>query len=115
MPKNDLVLEKLTEISERLVRVETRVDFISDDMKDVKAQDLIQNKLLDEHIAGVNSVKELVKVESEKRDLIQAQNDERLKKIETPYKFIQVNKAALIWVGGICSALAGIAKLIGLF
>lgn len=114
MPKTDPVLEKLTEISERMARVETRVDYISEDMKEVKAQDLIQNRLLDEHIAGVNSLKQLVEIEGQKRDIIQKETDARLKKIESPLKFIQVNKAAIIWIGGICSAIAGIAKLFGL-
>lgn len=115
MSKIDPVLEKLTEMSERMARVETKVDFLSEDMKEVKAQDLIQNKLIDEHIAGVNSLKQLIQIESAKFEVYKTETDARLKILEFPFKFIQTNKKALVWIGGICSALAGIAKFAGLF
>lgn len=115
MSKQDLLLEKMTEVAERTARVETKVDFLKEGLEKVEAQDLIQNRLIDEHIAGVKSLHKIIEIESAKFEVYKQETDARLQKIETPYKFIQINKAALLWIGGVCSALAGIAKLVGLF
>ncbi len=115
MSKDGTILEKLMEISERIAVVETKVDRVSEDMSEVKAQDEIQNRLLAEHIAGVETARQMIALEKEKRISEVADLDSRLQVIETPKKIISGLKTALLWIGGIAGAVVSIAKFVGLF
>lgn len=115
MSKSDPVLDKLIEISERLAVVETSVGFMQVDMAEVKHQDQIQNSLLAEHIAGVETARQMIALEKQTRQEKFTELDERLTAVEAPKKAIMGAKTVLLWVGGIAGAVVSIAKFVGLF
>ena len=49
------VLEKISEISERSVRIETKLTSVEREMEYIKDEDKRQNELLAQHILGVKS------------------------------------------------------------
>jgi hypothetical protein len=115
MLKSEPILDKLTEISERLAVVETHIGYLSVDLAEVKQQDMIQNRLLEEHIAGVETARQLIAMEKQTRTGQIEDLDLRITTVEFFPKFVQNFKIIILWVGGIATALVGIAKFIGLF
>jgi len=78
------------------------------ELKNLKEEDQVQNKLLKEHMAGVNTLKDM------RSDDLKAA-DERFSKLEENKKFLKKLKSILIGVGAVAATLVGIAKVFKLF
>lgn len=123
------ILEKISEVREGVSVLENEVKHIKDDMSDTKRelfaiqqQDLKQNQLLAEHIQGVQTAQARLNLEIEtrkqERELIEKQIadlDDRLKKAEFLPRLADQVRTAIIWIGGIATAVVAIAKLLKLF
>lgn len=71
----------------------------------INDQDEIQNKLLDQHIEGVNTLKKMFEVH-EQQDIA------RFQKIEEPRRAIKYVTKLTLWLGGLGTAAMGIVELI---
>lgn len=116
------IFEKLSEVSDRTSRIETRCSVMEEDIRHIKAEDAEQNRLLAEHIQGVKQNAQRLTLEQEARrahdqklDLKLKAQDERLKSIEVVPKFFQVLKTVALYVTTIGGAVAIVTKLMHLW
>jgi xylose isomerase len=121
MPNQDdkflLLLEKISEISERTVRMETEQKNMKEDLEEVKRQDIKQNELLAEHIAGVDTQAKRLDNEIEIRKSIQEETmsiKSRVERLEEAPKFRATMKQYIIFAATLLSALVAVAKLLKL-
>lgn len=78
------------------------------ELKRINELDDVQNRLLDQHIEGVNTLKKMYEAH-------EADDLERFQKLEAPRRWAQFTVKVFITVGSIAAAVAGIAKLLQLF
>jgi len=78
------------------------------ELRGINDQDAIQNKLLDQHIEGVNTLKEIFQ-QHEKNDV------ERFQKLEEPRKFSKWAVGVLLTLGSVVGSIAAIGKHLGWF
>ena len=116
------ILNKVSDVSERLVAVESQCQTMQKDISYIKEEDAQQNKLLAEHIEGVKTNKQRLDLEVEKNEdyrvkskEIFRQHNERLDSLETPGKVMKALKSAAGWIITIGSAGALIAKWLKLW
>jgi len=110
-----LLLEKISEIGERTVRMEVNQENMKEDLEEVKRQDIHQNKLLDEHIRGVQTAQARLDNEIQARKLMEEQQGllkSRVDLLETGPKFRATLKQYLIGIGGVAGAMVAIFKLL---
>ena len=120
------ILEKISEVREDMGILKSEVAHLKEGMGETKIklaaieqQDIQQNRLLDEHIAGVETANERLNLEiearKEEKELIQKQIadlDKRLKKAEfVPVLFSSLRKS-LKWLSGFVLAAGTIAAAI---
>lgn len=86
-------------------KVDLHIQKTEYELKGIREMDDIQNKLLDQHIEGVNTLK-LIHDEHVK------ENNIRFSKLEEPRKFLKTMTRIVLWLGGIGTAAIGIAELI---
>lgn len=109
MPLDDkmlILLEKISEVSERTARIEERQTIMQQDVNSIKLEDAEQNRLLAEHIAGVRTNQARLDVEIENR----RQLESRVDKLEEPSKFLITLKKYAIYIVVVGGALAAIIK-----
>lgn len=120
------ILDKITDISIQIGKLETRIDSISDDLEQIKIEDSKQNQLLAEHIAGVKTNTARLNEEIEMRKFLVEQlkkdNDDKHDKLEHKIKdieffttFIKSSYQVIKWGGAISASIAAITKVIGLW
>jgi uncharacterized protein YlxW (UPF0749 family) len=129
MSQNDeyiKIVESLGDIKASIVKVETQVQGIEEDIKGIKIEDAEQNRLLAEHIAGVQTNQARLDLEIKTRDKLIQQHEnkfqERHKELETRLEVVEFLPKTLkgmgkiiMWLGGIAGATVAIAKLVGFF
>jgi SPX domain protein involved in polyphosphate accumulation len=82
--KFSIILEKLSEVGERIAKVEVTTQLMSKDLDVIKAEDRLQNTLLDTHIQGTIANTSRLNLEIEAREKF----DARLKKVEKIPQFM---------------------------
>ena len=122
-PKNEDILSLLKSIDaksckthESLAGLDKKLDLhiqkTEFELKRINEQDEHQNRLLDEHIAGVNTLKELLEAHDRKDEV-------KFAKLEAPQKWwkmtSRITVKLVVSVGAIAGALAGIAKFFNWF
>ena len=111
-----LVIEELKALSENqkntrdcINRLDTRLSLHSQKMeyeiKKINKLDEDQNKSLDKHIEGVNTLKAM---HSDLKDEI----DARLDRLEQPRKLLKLLQKVIIYASGIASLAYGVLKLL---
>jgi len=130
MSQNDSFLQgiydKLTEISERSASVETTVDYIKEELDEVKAdlkiikqEDFEQNKLIAAHISGVRTVSERLNEEkrvraeelAEIKKLKLPELEKRISDLEQPKIFFNGLKTIALYVAAISGAIITVLNL----
>lgn len=109
----ELLLNKLLDKAEdstiKLANLDKKIDLhiqkTEYELQRINEMDEVQNRLLDEHISGVNTLKDI-------HVLYAKATDARLEVLETPRKWIQNSFKILIVIGAISGAIAGITKLL---
>lgn len=117
MPQDDnkflLILEKLSDISERTARMEVEQKNMKEDLEEVRKQDSVQNQLLAEHIKGVETQAQRLDNEIQTRKLMEEEQKSiksRVEKLEEPKKFLSTAQKYLVWVAAVGGAIAAILK-----
>lgn len=124
-----LILEKISDVKESVGVLKNEFSHMKEDLKGVKEelnavteQDKHQNKLLDEHIAGVRTAMEMLQLEKTSRlqdsELVQKQIEElnaRIKRAEFLPNFAVSLKKILVWTAGFLVACGTIAKYLHWF
>lgn len=110
-----ILIDKISEISERTVRMETNQDNMKEDLEEVKRQDVKQNELLAEHIKGVQTAQARLDNEIQARKLMEEQQlliKNRVELLEAGPKFRATLKQYVIGGGAIAAAIVAIFKLL---
>lgn len=108
-----LILEKLSDISERTARMEVNQSNMKDDLEEVKRQDVHQNRLLAEHIAGVET--QALRLDNEiqiRKDLKEEQDNlkSRVAALEEPSKFLYNLKKYTLYIAALGGGILAIMK-----
>lgn len=107
-----LILDRISEVSERTARMETKMDVMEKDIEFIKEEDRKQNELLDQHIQGVKTNTSRLEEEKRARELAEIQLKKRVDKLEESPKFWGALKTRVLQAGGIAAALYTILKLL---
>jgi hypothetical protein len=99
-----LILDKMTEISERTAKIEQRCNSIEDSVKEIKEEDKEQNRLLAEHILGTTTNKERLEIEIQNRQ----QLEHRIRKLEKIPNFLSTLKMIVVYSAAIIGGIGGI-------
>lgn len=109
-----VLLDKISEISERTARMEVTqdhmkqdLDRMKDDIEVIKKEDAVQNQLLAEHIAGTVANTNRLELEIKARQDLEA----RISKLEETPKFLSFTKKIAQYVAIIVGAAIAIKKL----
>jgi hypothetical protein len=118
-PKNDdnllLILGKLSEISERTARIETKQEYMQADIETIKVEDARQNVLLAEHIQGTVTNRQRLNLEIKAREDVeraQAELTSRVSKLEEAPKFLENLKKYAKWITVVAGAILVLIKLL---
>lgn len=112
-----MILDKISEISERTARMEVEQNHIKEDLEEVKRQDIEQNKLLAEHIQGVKLAQARIDNEIEIRRALEAKQaavESRVEKLEESPKFKAMLKKYILGLGAIAGVIVAILKILKL-
>ncbi len=118
MSKNDLntsILEKVISISERCIKIEADLANMREDISEIKVQDTIQNKLLDEHIAGVNINRARLDVEVQNRKDALQSIEKRLTNVEFVPNLFKNLKKSITWIAGLVTSIGIVTKYFNLW
>jgi superfamily II helicase len=114
------------ETSECFVQLDKKLDLhiqkTQHELEKINTLDLHQNDLLDQHIRGVNTIKDMhvshreetkqqIEIMSQKLDLQRQETVARLETLEKPYDLVKYAGKVLTWVGAIAGSLYAILKL----
>jgi hypothetical protein len=118
-PKNDdnllLILGKLSEISERTARIETKQEYMQADIETIKVEDARQNVLLAEHIQGTVTNRQRLNLEIKAREDVERAQLElasRVSKLEEAPKFLENLKKYAKWITVVAGAILVLIKLL---
>lgn len=106
-----ILIDKISEIGERTARMEAEQKNIKEDLEEVKRQDAIQNKLLDEHIKGVETANARLDNEIEIRKAIQSEFknlNTRVGSLEETPKFLKSLKKVVLYIAATGGAITAI-------
>ena len=117
--ENEKHLEILGKISSQvadtqvcLEKLNNKVDLstqkLQSEIEKINQLDEQQNKILDEHIAGVNTLKEM-------HTLQKNEVGARLKDLEKPREWLKMTRKGILWLGGLAAAVMTILKLLEVF
>lgn len=102
-------LESRVEMSQNFAKLDKKVDLhiqkTEYELEGIHKQDGIQNKLLDEHIAGVKTLTAI-------HDLHVKENEDRFGKLEEPRKFLKTLGKIFVACGAAGGAIAGVTELL---
>ena len=113
-------LQMLTE------QIKNHIDVTSEELKTINRLDSEQNsilaaqqKSLDIHIEGVNTLKKLYisHREDNKKELklLRQEMNARLEALEMPYDYIKFSGKVFTWCAGALGVIAGVLKIIGMW
>lgn len=103
--QRDARTENMKAFSDLDKKVDLHVQRTEYELKSIHEQDAIQNKLLDQHIEGVNTLKRIY-------DAHDASNNARFSELEKPRQYLKTTTKLLLWLGGIGTAAMGILELV---
>lgn len=86
-------------------KVDLHIQKTEYELAKINTQDEIQNQLLDLHIAGVNTLREIHQEHVK-------ENNSRFSKLEEPRKFIKTATRVVLWAGGIGTAVVAVVELL---
>lgn len=114
--KLDKLMDKVGDMAERMVRMETRSEIMERDVQSIKEQDVRQNELLAEHIRGVETQAERLDEEKAARKKETKELDGRVEILEEwpklRSKLFSGSKKVAYWIIAIASAAGIVAGLI---
>ena len=121
---------KVDAVSEKL---NNHVDLTTLELKRINELDAQQNFLLDKHIEGVNTLKEMhlahrmetfeqislfkesLVMQKQDMEMKQKEIDERIKAIEKPFDLVKYAGKVIVWVSAVGTGLLGVLKALKWF
>lgn len=108
------LMNKLTEVSERTARIETKQEAIECRLGKIEEEDAQQNKLLAEHIEGTIQNRQAIQNEKERREAL-ANAHEKLKgrvdRLETAPKVKKFLADKIMWIALVAGGIAAVLLL----
>ncbi len=104
MPKDDMlfkIFEKVSEVSEKVGKVETRCENMEADIRTIKEEDGKQNELIAEHISGVKTNTARLELEIQNREDQNIEIEKRLDVVEEPRKVFNAIKKIAIFISAV--------------
>ena len=102
------ISDQVTDQGKILTKLDKKVDLniqkVEYELSNIHETDQVQNKLIEEHISGVQTLQGIY-VEHKK------ENDVRFEALEAPRKWLKTTKKILLVLGSIAAAVFGILKL----
>lgn len=106
--------ETATSFSSLDKRLELHIQKTEYELSRINDQDEVQNKLLDQHIEGVNTLKAMHMTHIEENNKQFGQVDQEIEKLKEPKKVVTAVIKTVLLSGAVVTALFGILKLIAL-
>lgn len=105
-------------------KLDSHVDSTAQELKRINDLDNEQNRILDKHIEGVNTLKDMhvahrvemiaqIDLMKQNLELQKRETEARIQAIEKPFEFFKYAGKVLIWVGSAAGAIAAIMALFG--
>lgn len=108
------IMNKLTEVSERTARIETKQEAIECRLGKIEEEDARQNDLLDAHIEGTVQNREAIKNETSRREAL-ANAHEKLKgrvdRLELSPKVKKFLSDKIMWIALVAGGIAAVLLL----
>lgn len=92
-----LILDRISEVSEKQVRIETKMEGVQEELKNIATQDEKQNQLLAEHIQGTIANTKRLNLEIEARAVLES----RVNKLEKVPQFMGSLYKILVYLGAV--------------
>ena len=120
------ILQKLSEIGERVVRLDERYESVQRELNDIHQEDKRTNLLLEEHIRNTKTNTERLTLEIEARKEAAEANAEyqqivitRLSKLEKYPQFFKSTKEIAVWIAKVSAPISIVAgaltKILGMW
>lgn len=103
--QRDARIENMKAFSDLDKKVDLHIQKTEHELRSINELDKVQNKLLDQHIEGVNTLKKIY-------DAHESSNNARFSELEKPRQFLTTATKMVLWLGGIGTAVMGILELI---
>ena len=105
-------------------KLDSHVDATAVELRRINDLDNEQNRILDKHIEGVNTLKDMhvahriemiaqLDIMKQTLELQKAESEARIEAIEKPFEFVKYAGKVLVWVGTAAGAIAAIMALFG--
>jgi phosphomevalonate kinase len=105
-------------------KMEGHIDHATLEFRRINELDNEQNRILDKHIEGVNTLKDMhlahrmethqqIELLKQSVELQKKESDARIQALEKPYDLVKFAGKVIVWVAGVAGALAGLLKLFG--
>jgi len=106
------IADQVTDQGKLLTKLDKKVDLniqkMEYELSNIHQTDMVQNKLIEEHIAGVNTLQGIY--EEHKKE-----NNARFETLEAPRKWFKTTKNIILVLGSLAAATLGILKLFSVF
>lgn len=105
-------------------KLDSHIDSTATELRRINDLDNEQNRILDKHIEGVNTLKDMhvahriemiaqLDIMKQNLELQKAESEARIKAIEKPFELVKYAGKVLVWVGTAAGAIAAIMALFG--
>lgn len=105
-------------------KLDNHIDNTVMELRRINELDTEQNRILDKHIEGVNTLKDMhvahrvetitqIDILKQNLELQRKEVDARMEAIEKPFELVKYAGKVLIWVGSAAGAIAAIIALFG--
>jgi hypothetical protein len=107
-------------------KLDSHIQETKEELRRINALDDEQNRILDKHIEGVNTLKDMhlahrietieqIQLLKESLDVQKDEAAKRIEALEKPHELIKYIGKVIMWVGSIAVAIAGIVQLLKSF
>lgn len=110
--QQDARSENFKSISDLDKKLDLHIQKTEFELQKITNQDEIQNQLLDQHIAGVNTLKQIHLAHVEHNNLQFEKVDREIEALKEPAKWIRNTTKLVLWLGGLGTSILGIYKLL---
>lgn len=105
-------------------KLDSHIEYSSSELKRINELDNEQNRILDKHIEGVNTLKDMhvahrmethhqIALLQENLETQKKETAARIEALEKPYDLVKFAGKVVVWVAGVAGAIAALLKLFG--
>lgn len=105
-------------------KLDSHIEYATAELKKINELDNEQNRILDKHIEGVNTLKDMhlahrmethqqIQLLQQSFELQKREAEARIEALEKPYDLVKFAGKIIVWVATVGGALVGLLKLFG--